>query len=70
MNRGQITVPDLVYFAAALAALAGLAPVVYGVLDMRAGDLGTGEAFLVQLAVPGLVLTLIVILFAIAVGGR
>jgi len=67
--RAQLTIPDLVYFAAGLVALAGLAPVLYAVLDSSAGDLGTGSAFLYQAIVPGLVVTMLIILFAIASGG-
>lgn len=70
MSRAQLTIPDLVWFAAGLVALAGLAPAIYMVLDQRASSLGTGTAFLMQMVVPGLVATLLVILFAIAVGGR
>lgn len=69
-RRGQITIPDVVYFGTSLLILAGLAPAIYMLLDDRAADLGAGFAFLAQMVVPGLVVTMLLVLFAIAVGGR
>lgn len=70
MIRAQLTIPDMVLTAAALVVLYPLAAAFYKILDANAGELGTGTAYLFQMVVPGLVVTLLVIVFAIAVGGR
>lgn len=70
MSRAQLTIPDLVFAVAALVTLTPLAAAFYSTLDANAGELGTGTAYLFQMVVPGLVLTLLIIVFAIAVGGR
>lgn len=68
--RGQLTIPDVVLFAAALVILSGLAPVFYALLNENASEFSTGTVMLYQLVVPGLVMTLLVIVFAIATGGE
>lgn len=67
MNRAQLTIPDVVEIAAGLAILAGLSPVLYKFIN--SSDAGTGTSLLIQMVVPGLVVTVLVIMFAIAVGG-
>lgn len=70
MNRAQITIPDVVFFAAALLILGAFAEPIYQLLNDRAANLGPGEAFLLQMVVPSMVITMLIIIFAIAVGGR
>lgn len=69
VGRGQITIPDIVFFAAAFVVLAGLVPVLYRVLNEQAPNLGTGTVMLYQIIVPALVVTVLLVFFAIAVGG-
>lgn len=70
MTRAQVTIPDVVFFGVALLLLGVFAEPIYQLLNQRAGDLGAGEAFLLQMVVPSLVVTLLIIIFAIAIGGR
>lgn len=69
-DRGQLTIPDMVYFGAGLVVLAGLAPAIYRLLNDQAGTLSTGSAYLLQMVVPGILITMLIIFFAIAVGGE
>lgn len=68
--RGQITIPDVVYFAAGFVVLAALAPAIYQLLGERSSEFSTGTVMLWQIVVPGLAVTLVVVLFALAVGGK
>jgi len=68
-DRGQLTIPDMVFFGAALVIIAGLAEPIYDLLNQQAGELGTGAGYLLQMVVPGLLITLLIIFFAIASGG-
>jgi len=70
MTRAQLTIPDMVFAVASIVVLYPLAAAFYDVLHANAGDLSTGTAYLFQMVVPGLVVTILIILFAIAVGGR
>lgn len=70
MSRAQLTIPDVVFFGVGLAILGAFSPVIYQLLDMRADQLSTGSAFLLQMVVPGVLVTMLIILFAIASGGR
>ncbi|MCG1002861.1 MULTISPECIES: hypothetical protein [Halobacterium] len=69
-RRAQLTIPDVVYGAAALLILSALAPVVYQLLNQNAGDFRIGTTMLWQLVVPGMVMTLLIVIFSTAVGGR
>lgn len=68
-RRAQITIPDIVYFGAGMVILAALAQPLYYLLNENASELGTGTVMLSQLLVPGLLMTMLVIFFALAVGG-
>lgn len=68
-DRGQLTIPDVVFFGAGLLIVAGLAAPIYELLNQQAGELGTGAAYLLQMVVPGLLITMLIIFFAIASGG-
>ena len=68
-DRGQLTIPDVVFFGAGLVIIAGLAQPIYDLMNQQAGELGTGAAYLLQMVVPGLLITMLIILFAIASGG-
>lgn len=65
-DRGQITIPDIVFFAAALIIIGGFAGPIYQLLNDNAGELSASSAYLLQMAVPGLLVTLLVIFFALA----
>lgn len=69
IQRAQITIPDVVFFAVGIVVLAGLAPVIYRLLGKNASSFSTGTVMLYQIVIPGLVVTLVVVMFTIAVGG-
>jgi len=71
-SRGQITIPDIVFFAAALIILAGFARPIYQLLNDNASELSAGSGYLLQMVVPGLLVTMLIIFFALATtrGGR
>jgi len=69
MDRGRLTVPDIVYITATLAFVGALAPVFYNGLDANAGELGTGEAYLFLLIGPLLTLVLMSVIWFKATEG-
>jgi hypothetical protein len=68
-SRGQITIPDVVYFAAGLLVIAGLSPVIYRLLQQNSSSFSPGTVMLWQAILPGLLMTMLLIIFTIAVGG-
>lgn len=66
-TRARITLIDVVFITASLAVLAFLSPVLYDVLEQQTDVLGTGELLFMQMLIPGIVLTLLVLLFSRAV---
>lgn len=68
--RAQVTIPDVVYFGAGFLIIALLAQPIYQLINQQAGELGAGAGYLLQMVIPGFLMTMLIILFAIAVGGR
>lgn len=66
-RRARITLIDVVFIAASLAVLAFLSPALYEVLQQQTDVLGTGELLFMQMLVPAIVLTLLVLTFSRAV---
>ena len=69
-SRGRITIVEVVFFAASIAVLAFVTEPMYSILDQYASELGTGEAFLFRMVVPGLIMTVLVLVYTTAVGGH
>jgi hypothetical protein len=67
--RARITLVDIIYIAVSMAVLAFLAPVLYDLLAAKAGVLGTGELYLFQLIVPGILITMLMVIYSTAVSG-
>lgn len=67
--RARLTPVDIVMLVASVAVLGMLAGPIFSILDQQAGVLGTGPAYLFRMAVPGMVATVLVVTYAIAVGG-
>jgi hypothetical protein len=67
MDRARLTFIDVIFLGISLAVLAILARPLYSVLDKQADVLSTGEAYMFQLLVPGIVATLLIVMLATAV---
>lgn len=65
-ERGRLTPVDVVFFGMAGALVLILGPVFLEVLDANAGRISTPTAFLFQLIVPGLLMTLLSIVLVVA----
>jgi hypothetical protein len=70
MTRGRLTLVDIIYLGVGIAVLAILARPFYKILEGQASVLSTGEAYLLQLVIPGLVATLMIVMLATAVNKR
>lgn len=68
-DRARLTLVDVVFLGASIAVLSALVPPLYDLLNQQASQLGTGELYLFQLVVPGIVLTLLVVMLATAATG-
>lgn len=70
MTRARLTIVDVVTAAASVAVLGILAKPMMTALRNNSGDLGQMEAFLFLAIPPALVMSLFVLIFATAIGGR
>lgn len=68
-NRARLTPVDVVFAATSLAMVAFFAQPVYTALNDNADALGTGAAYMFQMLMPALIVTLLFVVFATAVGG-
>lgn len=68
-TRARLTPVDVVYYGVALLILAFFAGPMYTVMNDNAGQLGTGTAYLYQLVFPGLVATLIFVVYLTGASG-
>lgn len=68
-DRARLTPVDVVIYGVAFMLLAIFAPMVYTVMRDNAGFLGTGEAYLFQMVVPALIVTLMFVVYLTAVSG-
>jgi hypothetical protein len=68
-SRGRLTIQDLPLILMALGIIGGLTPVLYMVFDQRASDLTTGQAYLIQLLVPSLLIVLMGVIYLTATSG-
>lgn len=69
MDRGYITIADIVYLLAALAVLAVLTPVFMQLLDAQAGNLTRGQELLLLGVIPTALLVMLTLYFGKAVSG-
>jgi cytochrome c biogenesis factor len=71
-TRGRITIVEIVTSVFALGFVAALWPVVQDGLESNIGQLSAGEAYLIQLLLPLMLLVLLTVVFvtANAGGGR
>lgn len=68
-DRARLTPVDVIFIAVGFAVLAFLSEPLYTVMNDQASTLGKPEAFLFQLIVPGIVLTMLYVTYATAIGG-
>lgn len=67
-RRARLTIPDLMRVVMAMAVFAALWPVVQHGLDNSSG-LSTGDAYLLTLAAPAILLVLLVLSYRASLGG-
>ena len=68
-TRGRITIVEVVTGVFALAFLGALWPVVQDALDSNVGMMSTGEAYLIQLLLPLMLLVMLSVVFVTAKSG-
>lgn len=68
-RRARLTMPDVVMLLAALAFGAPLIMVFTDAMETNAGIMSTGELYLYQLLVPGLIIVMLAVVFRKAVRG-
>ncbi|WP_049970762.1 hypothetical protein [Haladaptatus cibarius] len=68
-TRGRLTPVDVVYYGVAVLLLGFLAEPMYTVMNDNAGELGTGTAYLFQLAFPAMVVTVLTVVYLTGVSG-
>lgn len=68
-TRARLTIIDVVWITAALFVAGVLIGPIFTALENNAGSLGTGEAYLFQMVPAGIVLTILIVLWQIAVTG-
>jgi len=68
-SRARLTIVDALFISVSMAVLGFLAQPLYRILNDSAGSLGTGEAYLMQMIVPGLIVSVLIVTFSVAVGG-
>ena len=69
VNRGRLTLPDVVFVLATLAFMTPLYLVLSDGLDENAAQIGDGTAYLIQLILPMAVLVMLALIWAKAVAG-
>lgn len=69
-GRGRLTPVDVANFGVALFVFGLLIVPIYSLLNANVGALGTGDAYLFRMIVPGAILALFVVIMATAVQGQ
>ena len=68
-TRGRITIVEIVTGVFALGFVAALWPVVQDALEANMGQMSTGEAYLIQLLLPLMLLVMLSVVFVTANSG-
>jgi len=68
-QRARLTPVDIVFYGVALFLLGVMAEPMYTVLTDNAGELGTGAGYVFQLVFPGLVMTIMIVVYLTGVTG-
>lgn len=66
--RARLTIVDALMITASMAVLAMAAPLFLQLMEDNSANLGAGELYLLQMVVPGLVATMMIVVMSIAVG--
>lgn len=61
--RGRLTPVDIVFYGVAVFLVGQLSVPIYTVLSNNAGEMGTGTAYLFQMVFPGLVMTILIVVY-------
>ena len=68
-ERARLTPVDVIYYGVALLLLGFLAAPMYTVMNDNAGELGTGTAYIFQLAFPSMVVTIMFVVYLTGASG-
>lgn len=68
-RRGRLTLIDVIWLGVSLFLIGVMAGPIFTVVDNHAAILGTGPAYMFRIVVPGLIVTLMVVLWVTAIGG-
>lgn len=68
-DRARLTPVDVIYIGVGIAVLAFLVEPLYMLMNANAGELGKAEAFLFQMIVPGIVMTILYVMYSTAISG-
>lgn len=69
MERARLTPIDVVFYGAAIFVLAALAAPMYTILQANAGELGPAAGLLFQMPFPGLVMTILIVIYLTGAAG-
>jgi hypothetical protein len=69
MDRARLTPVDAVFIGVAIFILGNLAQPVYTVLANNVGEMSTGAAYVWQLVFPGMIMTILVVIYVTGVSG-
>lgn len=67
--RARLTPIDVIFIGLAVFILGNLAPVVYTVFADHADEMSTGAAYVWQLIFPGMIVTILVVIYVTGVSG-
>lgn len=68
-DRGRLTPVDVAYIGVAVFVLGLLIGPIYTLLNLNIGALGTGDAYLFRMVIPGALIGVLVLIMATAVEG-
>lgn len=68
-RRARLTLIDVIFMGVSLFVIGIVAGPVFEILDDQAGVIGTGPAFMFRIVVPGLIVTLMVVIWRTSLGG-
>lgn len=69
-DRARLTPVDVAWIGVAVFILMLLAPPIYGLMNANVGSLGTGDAYLLRMIIPGALIAILVVIYATAVKGQ
>lgn len=68
-TRARLTIPDVMFLLFSVAILGALFPVFQDLMNKHAASMSTGEAYLLQLVLPLIIVVLFSVVFVTAIAG-